>query len=232
MVQLSTFADHTECTQCHKLLSGKFFQGYKCLRCQAFLHKGCLADFPCLEVASTTGSFKRRSRESLHLPTLESESSSLVRTESTLSIEAPGGGRNSNVMEKIELGQRDFMEEMEVMPLEEQPWYAGDLTNKVAMERLESLPVGTFMVRRRVNGSYALMLKSPEKPQGVKSMKIEVTPDLDPPQFYLSHARKFDSIQKMILFYRNRDLTENFNYESLVGVPLKTPYQEASYVSH
>ena len=134
-------------------------------------------------------------------------------------------------MKKIEsINQKNFMEEVEMMPLEDQPWYAGNLSNKVAMDRLESLPVGTFMVRQRANGSYALMVKSPEKPQGVKSMKIEVT-DSDPPQYYLSHARKFDSIAKMVLFYRKRDLTENFNYESLVGVPLKTPYQEASYVA-
>jgi hypothetical protein len=65
------------------------------------------------------------------------------------------------------------LEERDNLPLESQSWFAGDLPVKTATDRLEALPVGTFLVRQRANGCYALMLKSPELPRGVKSMKIE-----------------------------------------------------------
>jgi len=106
--------------------------------------------------------------------------------------------------------------------------FAGDLPVKTATDRLESLPVGTFLVRHRANGCYALMLKSPEQPRGVKSMKIETRSDNRSGQtvYYLSQARSFPSIAKMVSFYRTRDLTENFNYESLKGITLKTPYKD------
>jgi hypothetical protein len=65
------------------------------------------------------------------------------------------------------------LEERDNLPLESQSWFAGDLPVKTATDRLEALPVGTFLVRHRANGCYALMLKSPELPRGVKSMKIE-----------------------------------------------------------
>jgi hypothetical protein len=87
--------------------------------------------------------------------------------------------------------------------------------------------VGTFLVRQRANGCFALMLKSPEAPRGVKSMKIEnKVVDGGQTFYFLSQARSFPSIAKMISFYRTRDLTENFNYDSLRGITLKTPYKD------
>ena len=119
-------------------------------------------------------------------------------------------------------GTSSLIEALETRPLEQQSWFAGELSAKTATERLETLPVGTFMVRKRVNGCYALMLKTPELPKGVKSMKIEE----ESGEVYLSHARKFESIQKLVTYYRCYDLTENFNYVSLKNVYLKMPYKD------
>ena len=118
----------------------------------------------------------------------------------------------------------NVIEDLETKPIEQQSWFAGELSAKTATDRLEALPVGTFMVRKRVNGCYALMLKTPEVPKGVKSMKIEEEDGTG--EVYLSHARKFESIQKLITFYRTQDLTENFNYVSLRNVTLKMPYKD------
>ena len=49
VLQLTTFDEPTYCFQCQRILKGKFFQGYRCLRCLANLHKSCLADYVCLE---------------------------------------------------------------------------------------------------------------------------------------------------------------------------------------
>jgi len=46
------------------------------------------------------------------------------------------------------------------------------------------------------------MLKSPELPKGVKSMKIESKLADGQTYYYLSQARTFPSIAKMISFYR------------------------------
>lgn len=115
-----------------------------------------------------------------------------------------------------------MIEALETRPIDQQSWFAGKLSAKTATDRLEALPVGTFMVRRRVNGCYALMLKTPEIPKGVKSMKLEE----EDGEVYLSHARKFESIQKLVTYYRSHDLTENFNYISLKNVTLKMPYKD------
>lgn len=95
-------------------------------------------------------------------------------------------------------------------------------------DRLETLPIGTYLVRQRANGQFALMLKCPEKPKGVKSMKIEEDRHDESGErfYYLSQARKFTSLAKMVSYYRHKDLTENFNYEALRGITLRTPYKD------
>ncbi len=79
------------------------------------------------------------------------------------------------------------------------------------------------------------MLKTPEQPRGVKAMAIirdehqmeDGTGAGEPSFFYsFSGARSFESIQKLVAFYRDKDLTENFDYPSLKGVPLKNAYKD------
>ena len=83
VIQMTTFNEpKPNCFQCQKPLSGKFYQGYRCLRCQANLHKRCLADCACLEVGSLKKSY------SVCLPTAETENG-LQRTESTLTLNEP-----------------------------------------------------------------------------------------------------------------------------------------------
>ena len=228
VIQLVTFTEPTDCFQCGKLLAGRFFQGYKCLRCQACLHKKCLNECACLEVGAPL-----RKTNSLMLPTALPDS--LERSNSTLSLVNSENGsatnnskRHSQIRETVQELQINAIREQENVPLQDQPWYAGLLDVKTATIRLENLPIGTFLIRIRNCGQYALMLKcQAEKPKGVKSMKIEEEENLEDggKVFYLSQARKFNSLPKLVSFYRHRDLTENFNYEALRGVNLKFPYK-------
>ena len=94
VVQLTTFHAPTECFHCFRKLQGKFYQGYRCLRCQASLHKACLADCACLEVGTLTKS------NSVCLPraAIEEEDdmndsgtgNNMGRSNSTLSLASPG----------------------------------------------------------------------------------------------------------------------------------------------
>ena len=217
VLQMTTFLGEkaAECFQCGKTLKGSFFQGYRCLRCQVNLHKSCIGDCPCIEVAGV------KKADSMTLPTALPDT--LERSNSTLSLAAPGSHRVSRQVEEL---QRSFRKEQEETPLEEQPWFAGTLAGKVACDRLEALPVGTFLIRQRANGQFALMLKTPEQPRGVKAMAIMREEEDDGSTTYcFSGARSFPSIQNMVAFYRARDLTENFDYPALKGVPLRTPYK-------
>jgi len=223
VIQMMTFAESTDCFHCGKLLQGRFFQGYRCLRCQACLHKQCLAACACLEV----GTLKKTN--SLMLPTALPDS--MERSNSTLSLVADQGTEKSNkrhsmIRETVQELQSQQMREQENLSLDQQAWYAGELNVKTASDRLDLLPVGTYLIRQRANGQFALMLKCEEKPKGVKSMKIEEE-EVDQTKFYyLSQARKFTSLVKMVSYYRHKDLTENFNYEALRGVSLRTPYKD------
>jgi hypothetical protein len=40
-------------------------------------------------------------------------------------------------------------------------------------------------------------------------------------------ARSFPSLQELILYYRTRDLLENFGYKHMEGVRLTCPYKNA-----
>jgi len=223
VIQMMTFAESTDCFHCGKLLQGRFFQGYRCLRCQACLHKQCLAACACLEV----GTLKKTN--SLMLPTALPDS--MERSNSTLSLVADQGTEKSNkrhsmIRETVQELQSQQMREQENLSLDQQAWYAGELNVKTASDRLDLLPVGTYLIRQRANGQFALMLKCEEKPKGVKSMKIEEEVVDETKFYYLSQARKFTSLVKMVSYYRHKDLTENFNYEALRGVSLRTPYKD------
>jgi len=245
VIELTTFAGdqhRVKCHHCQKTLPGKFFQGYRCLRCQAVLHKDCLASFSCLEVGTTniTGSVHgstlgSRSDSSLGLPVRIAGSEDETPSEergSTLSLAgsdfgAGSGGGSKRASAVINHYQSGLAKEWAERPLLEQSWFAGDLSTRVGTARLETLPLGTFLVRQRANNSLALMVKTTE---GVKQMKIEETwhnkGTVQAPLYYLSEARMFNSVQELILHYRTEDLTENFNYEFLRGLKLKIPFKD------
>ncbi|KAE9553599.1 hypothetical protein FO519_003194 [Halicephalobus sp. NKZ332] len=48
----TTFEDPTDCDVCHKLLLGKFYQGYKCMRCNRNFHFECLSTAYCRQRSS------------------------------------------------------------------------------------------------------------------------------------------------------------------------------------
>ena len=48
VLQMTTFFEPAKCSQCHQIIMGSFYQGYRCLRCLANLHKQCIAKYSCL----------------------------------------------------------------------------------------------------------------------------------------------------------------------------------------
>ena len=91
--------------------------------------------------------------------------------------------------------------------------------------------LGTFLVRQRANGQFALLLKvfNVFNSCGVKSMKIQEESKDGKKEYFLSVNRKFTSIARLVSYYKRKDLTENFRDESLSGVFLQTPYKDLRF---
>ena len=66
---------------------------------------------------------------------------------------------------------------------------------------------GTFLIRQRANGQFALLLTTYK---GVKSMKIEEEVTDKIKFYFLSENRKFKALVKIVSHYKHEDLTENF----------------------
>ena len=102
VLQLTTFAEPTECFQCGKILQGRFFQGYRCLRCQANLNKSCLSECACIEVGAPL-----KKSNSLMLPTALPDN--LERSGSTLSLVASNSSENGNRYDLCKNVNREFI---------------------------------------------------------------------------------------------------------------------------
>ena len=91
--------------------------------------------------------------------------------------------------------------------------------------------LGTYLIRQRANGQFALLLKvfNVFNSQGVKSMKIQEESEDGRKEYYLSVNRKFTSLARLVSYYKRKDLTENFNDKALSGVTLQTPYKDHKY---
>ena len=94
--------------------------------------------------------------------------------------------------------------------------------------------LGTFLVRQRANGQFALLLKvfnvfNVFNSCGVKSMKIQEESKDGKKEYFLSVNRKFTSLARLVAYYKRKDLTENFREEALSGVFLQTPYKDLRF---
>merc|ERR1719351_708143 len=134
---MTTFVDaQVECTHCGKPLLGKFFQGYRCMRCQAVLHKACIAHRACIEIGSNGtgpgGGVAGGGGVDGGVGGVGGAGSGLKRVESSARF------ASSSSSSQVQEMQIQLQMEMENAPVEQQPWYAGPLSGKVATDRLEN----------------------------------------------------------------------------------------------
>ena len=124
--------------------------------------------------------------------------------------------------------QEEWVKQHEMIPLQNQDWFAGNIDIKTATERIRNLPVGTFLVRLR-NGSLEDFALDLNTRNGVKHMKIYIENDenLQGKVYSFSNARYFSSLVQLISFYRSNDLLENFGYKDMEGIKLVLPYKSA-----
>ncbi|KAI6174130.1 hypothetical protein M3Y98_01156500 [Aphelenchoides besseyi] len=112
-------------------------------------------------------------------------------------------------------------------PLEDQPWFFGELERQQVKMFLELTEDGTFLVRRSSNlGQYVLSIMYDGNE---KHMKIEMDPENR--LFYLHAARYFHDIPSLIEHYRRHSLSEGFENlcTTLKGTPLRQKNFRAEY---
>ena len=93
--------------------------------------------------------------------------------------------------------------------IEEHSWYVGNMDREKATQSLSLFPLGTFLVRCRVNmaePNYAISLKTGHT--DVKHMKI--LSNLND-EYYLSDSRKFKSVVELVSYFSRSSLKESFS---------------------
>ena len=215
---MHTFDKATSCQYCHKLLKGLFYQGYLCSVCQWPMHKECISLPSKCGPNSLPPSLPPRP-PSMLLPS--PTHSSLARLSSTLSLteELP-----TNLPPTLSTGP-DYVNTR----IEEHSWFVGDMERDQANTSMHMYPVGTYLVRARLQGGervgYALSLRTVED---TKHMKINTGDHAEwGTRCFLSESRAFRSTVELISWYSHHSLKESF---SGLDMTLKFAFRDLSLV--
>ncbi|CAL8143746.1 unnamed protein product [Orchesella dallaii] len=228
---MHTFQKGANCSYCGKFLKGLFYQGYRCVRCDAGVHRDCISVLPRCGTVHPPELPPRPPLLPIHAPALvESVSSPTLsldgqrsprRLKIPTSPSSPPLPLNNLNSPCTSNGMRLSTTQpchhyVNLNHLESYPWYAGELDRDNATSVLEGQTNGTFLVRVRPvsavaaaaanDAVYALSLKWNDQ---VKHMKILVT--RDEKLFYLSESRYFKSVVELINWYQHNSLAESFS---------------------
>ncbi|XP_071360568.1 proto-oncogene vav-like isoform X2 [Trachinotus anak] len=203
--QMHCFEETTSCKACSMLLRGIFFQGYRCTRCKMAAHKECLGRVPaCGRNSDHAGTTKKNKtprssgHSSVGFPKME--------------------GRNLTV------GQMGWFPCQKVQPyvarqtpdLSSFNWFAGNMDRTAAKNLLMSRSDGTFLVRQKDGGEFAISIKFN---MDIRHIKITSAEGL----YRINDKKAFKGLIEMIQFYQQNSLKEYFKD---VDTTLRTPYKQ------
>ncbi|XP_075947675.1 proto-oncogene vav isoform X1 [Anarhichas minor] len=242
--QMHCFEETTSCKACSMLLRGIFYQGYRCTRCKMAAHKECLGRVPaCGRNSDHAGTVKKNKQRSsghsstgfpkmevcqdyyglppppvgfgqpLHL--CKGDIIELTRADADLPW---WEGRNLTV------GQMGWFPCQKVQPIisRQNPdlsgfnWFAGNMDRTAAKNLLMSRSDGTFLVRQKDGGEFAISLKF-----NMDTRHIKVTSNEG--LYRINDKKAFKGIIEMIQFYQQNSLKEYFKD---VDTTLCTPYKQ------
>ncbi|XP_045903961.1 proto-oncogene vav-like isoform X3 [Micropterus dolomieu] len=203
--QMHCFEETTCCKACSMLLRGIFFQGYRCTRCKMSAHKECLGRVPvCGRNSDNLGTVKKNKTQ---------------RSSGHSSIGFPKmEGRN------LTFNQMGWFPYQKVQPyiskltpdLSGFHWFAGNMDRTEAKNLLMSRSDGTFLVRQKDGGEFAISIKFN---MDIRHIKITSTEGL----YRINEKKAFKGLVEMIQFYQQNSLKEYFKD---VDTTLRTPYKQ------
>ncbi|XP_038568834.1 proto-oncogene vav-like isoform X2 [Micropterus salmoides] len=243
--QMHCFEETTCCKACSMLLRGIFFQGYRCTRCKMSAHKECLGRVPvCGRNSDNLGTMKKNKTQrssghsSIGFPKMEvcqeyyglppppvgfgqplhlskGDIIELTRAEADLSW---WEGRN------LTFNQMGWFPCQKVQPyiskltpdLSGFHWFAGNMDRTEAKNLLMSRSDGTFLVRQKDGGEFAISIKFN---MDIRHIKITSTEGL----YRINEKKAFKGLVEMIQFYQQNSLKEYFKD---VDTTLRTPYKQ------
>uniref|UniRef100_A0A8C7YTC5 Osteoclast-stimulating factor 1 n=1 Tax=Oryzias sinensis TaxID=183150 RepID=A0A8C7YTC5_9TELE len=217
--QMHCFEDTTSCKACLMLLRGTFFQGYQCSRCKMPAHKECLGR---VSACGRNSGQYTYFYTSCHCLVLHSGFPKMEVSQEYYSLPPPpvGFGQSLNLSkgDLIELTRADADQSWwEVKPCREQIlWFAGNMDRTAAKNLLMPRSDGTFLVRQKDGGEFAISLKLN---MDIRHIKITTTDGL----YRINEKKAFKCLTEMIQFYQQNSLKEYFRD---VDTTLRTPYKQ------
>ncbi|XP_008290673.1 proto-oncogene vav isoform X2 [Stegastes partitus] len=205
--QMHCYEETTSCKACSMLLRGIFFQGYRCTRCKMAAHKECLGRVPaCGRNSDNSGNTKKPQQNKSRPP--GHSSVGLPKME----------GRN------LTAGQMGWFPCQKVKPYSSRPtpdlsafsWFAGNMDRTAAKNLLMSRSDGTFLVRQKDGGEFAISIKFN---MDIRHIKITASEGL----YRINDKKAFKGLIEMIQFYQQNSLKEYFKD---VDTTLQTPYKQ------
>uniref|UniRef100_A0A9J8CVG5 Vav guanine nucleotide exchange factor 1 n=1 Tax=Cyprinus carpio carpio TaxID=630221 RepID=A0A9J8CVG5_CYPCA len=225
--QMHCFEDTTSCKACQMLLRGIFYQGYRCSRCKMAAHKECLGRVPaCGRNSDLSGTLKKVCASKLFL----SLTFCLPKMEVCMDYYglppppvAFGQPLLLSVGDMVELtrAEVDLQWWEEVTP-PSGVRFAGNMDRVGAKSLLMSRSDGTFLVRQKDAGEFAISLKFN---MDTRHIKVTYSEGL----YRINEKKAFKGLFELVQYYQENSLRECFkDVDSRLQTPYKQPEQSAA----
>uniref|UniRef100_A0A8K9XW92 Vav guanine nucleotide exchange factor 1 n=1 Tax=Oncorhynchus mykiss TaxID=8022 RepID=A0A8K9XW92_ONCMY len=233
--QMHCFEDTTSCKACSMLLRGIFFQGYRCSRCRMAAHKECLGRVPGCGRNSgrTTKKSAPHRQASPGLPTMEVCQEYYGLPPPPVAFGQPLHLSMGDVIELTRADADLTWWEGKNVTIGQMGWFpcskvqfghlndlgsrfAGNMDRSAAKNLLISRSDGTFLVRQKDGGEFAISLKFN---MDIRHIKITSTEGL----YRINEKKAFKGLIEMVQFYQQHSLKEYFKD---VDTTLQTPFNQ------
>ncbi|CAL9699852.1 unnamed protein product [Knipowitschia caucasica] len=247
--QMHCFEEASSCKACSMLLRGIFFQGYQCTRCKMAAHKECLGRVPACgrssdhsgtmrkpkpraSAAPSTGFPKMEAFQDylglppppvgfgLALPLSRGDVVELTKAEANMQW---WEGRN------LTSGQIGWFPNSKVQPYRSSPtpdlsafnWFAGNMDRGEAKSLLTSRSDGTFLVRQKDGGEFAISIMFN---MDTRHIKITSSDGL----FRINDKKAFKGLTELIEYFQHNSLKECFKD---MDTTLRWGYKQAEQIA-
>nr|XP_046227064.1 proto-oncogene vav-like isoform X2 [Scatophagus argus] len=243
--QMHCFEETTSCKACAMLLRGTFFQGYRCTRCKMAAHKECLGRVPaCGRNSDHAGTMKknRPQRSSGHssvgFPKMEVCQEYYGLPPPPVGFGQPLHLSKGDIIEltradadlpwwegrNLTVGNVGWFPFQKVQPYLSRPtpdlssfhWFAGNMDRTAAKNLLISRSDGTFLVRQKDGGEFAISIKFN---LDIRHIKVTSSDGL----YRINEKKAFKGLIELVEFYQQNSLKEYFKE---VDTTLRTPYKQ------
>ncbi|XP_029030138.2 proto-oncogene vav isoform X2 [Betta splendens] len=249
--QMTCFEETTSCKACSMLLRGTFFQGYRCSRCRMAAHKECLGRVPaCGRNSDHPGTMRKNKTQrssgtsGLGCPKMEVCQEYYGLPPPPVGFGQPLNLSKGDIIEltranaaqlwwegrNLTVGSMGWFPSQKVQPYTSRPtpdlsgfnWFAGNMDRTAAKNLLISRSDGTFLVRQKDGGEFAISIKFN---MDIRHIKITSSEGL----YRINEKKAFKGLIEMIHYYQQNSLKEYFkDVDTTLHTPYKQPEQSNS----